>query len=54
MAKNEDVSVDLTRTGEAHVPHAKYEKLIASAKQVQRVVTTGRSGEEVRDKLMEC
>ena len=39
MAKNEDVSVDLTRTGEAHVPHAKYEKLIASAKQVQRVVT---------------
>ena len=39
MAKNEDVSGDLTRTGEAHVPHAKYEKLIASAKQVQRVVT---------------
>ena len=39
MAKNEDVSVDLTPTGEAHVPHAKYEKLIASAKQVQRVVT---------------
>ena len=39
MAKNEDVSVDIARTGEAHVPHAKYEKLIASAKQVQRVVT---------------
>ena len=39
MAKNEDVSVDIARTGEAHVPHAKYEKLIANAKQVQRVVT---------------
>ena len=39
MAKNEDVSVDLMRTGEAHVPHAKYEDLIAKAKQVQKVVT---------------
>ena len=39
MAKNEDVSIDIARTGEAHVPHAKYEELIASAKQVQRVVT---------------
>ena len=27
------------RTGEAHVPHAKYEDLIAKAKQVQKVVT---------------
>src|SRR5271166_678749 len=39
MAKNEDVSVDIARTGEAHVPHAKYEDLIAKAKQVQEVVT---------------
>jgi phosphate acetyltransferase len=39
MAKNEDVSTDIARTGEAHIPHAKYEELIASAKQVQRVVT---------------
>ncbi|MFY9736146.1 MAG: phosphate acetyltransferase, partial [Rhodoplanes sp.] len=39
MAKNEDVSIDLTRTSNAHVPHAKYEDLIAKAKQVQRVVT---------------
>ncbi|MFY9736366.1 MAG: phosphate acyltransferase, partial [Rhodoplanes sp.] len=39
MAKNEDVSVDIARTGEAHVPHAKYEDLIAKAKQVQKVVT---------------
>ena len=39
MAKNEDVSGDIARTGEAHVPHAKYEDLIAKAKQVQKVVT---------------
>ena len=39
MAKNEDVSVAVSRTGEAHVPHAKYEDLIAKAKQVQKVVT---------------
>ena len=39
MAKNEDVSVDIARTGEAHVPHAKYEKLIANAKQLQKAVT---------------
>ena len=39
MAKNEDVSVAVSRTGEAHVPHAKYEDLIAKAKQVHRVVT---------------
>ena len=39
MAKNEDVSVAVARTGEAHVPHAKYEDLIAKAKEVQKVVT---------------
>ncbi len=37
MAKNEDVSVDIARTGEAHVPHAKYERLIANAKQAPAV-----------------
>src|SRR5271165_6569501 len=33
MAKDEDVSVGVSTTGGAHVPHAKYEKLIARAKE---------------------
>ena len=39
MAKDEDVSVGVVSRGGAHVPHAKYEDLIAKAKQVQKVVT---------------
>ena len=33
MAKDDDISVGVGTTGGAHVPHAKYEKLIARAKE---------------------
>ena len=39
MAKDEDVSVGVSTRGGAHVPHAKYEKLIARAKEVPPVTT---------------
>ena len=39
MAKNEDVSVGVSTRGGAHVPHAKYEKLIARAKELPPVTT---------------
>ena len=39
MAKDEDVSVGVSTRGGAHVPHAKYEKLIARAKELPPVTT---------------
>ena len=39
MAKDEDVSVGVSTRGGAHVPHAKYERLIARAKELPPVPT---------------
>ena len=39
MAKDEDVSVGVSAKGGAHVPHAKYERLIARAKELPPVTT---------------
>ena len=39
MAKDEDVSVGVSAKTSAHVPHAKYDRLIARAKEVPPVVT---------------
>ena len=39
MAKDEDVSVGVSATGAAHVPHAKYDRLIARAKELPPVTT---------------
>jgi hypothetical protein len=39
MAKDEDVSVGVSTRGGAHVTHAKYERLIARAKELPPVPT---------------
>src|SRR5271166_4286749 len=39
MAKDEDVSVGVSAKGGAHVPHPKYERLIARAKELPPVTT---------------